>query len=240
MSDAADRLSRLSTHWPELAAAHAADPDAAHAARCAVLRRYCGAVYHYLLAATRSRDAADELGQEFALRFVRGDFHRADPDRGRFRDFVKTVLYHLIADHYRGRKATPGALPPDLPGPAAGTDAEFARLWRAEILDRTWDELERLDGESGQAFYPVLRWRVEHPDRPATDGADATASALGRPLTAAAFRQTLHRARERFADLLLVEVAYSLGTTDREMVTRELADLELLAYCRPAVDRWEQ
>ncbi len=66
--------------------------------------RYGGAVQRYLLASVRDPDAASDLAQEFALRFLRGDFHRADPGRGRFRDFVKRAIYHLMIDHFRERK----------------------------------------------------------------------------------------------------------------------------------------
>ena len=50
-------------------------------------------------------------------------------------------------------------------------------------------------------------------------------------------RQTLHRARERFADLLLDEVIQSLDHPDAERLEQELIDLALLEYCRPALER---
>jgi hypothetical protein len=51
-----------------------------------------------------------------------------------------------------------------------------------------------------------------------------------------AFRQTLHRARQKFADLLRAEVATSIGSAQAADVDDELAFLGLLAYCRPACD----
>ena len=82
-------------------------------ARAALVHRYRGAIYRYLLGAVRNPDVADDLAQDFALRLVRGDFRNADPERGRFRDLVKTVLFHLIVDYQRRQKAQPRALPPD-------------------------------------------------------------------------------------------------------------------------------
>src|SRR5262245_42007918 len=118
MSAREDRLSQLSTNWPELVRARIRDGAAANDARRSVLFRYGGAVYRYLLASTRDPHAADDLSQEFALRFVRGDYDHADPARGRFRDLVKTVLCHLVVDHFRKRKVVPlpaGGFP--APGP---------------------------------------------------------------------------------------------------------------------------
>jgi DNA-directed RNA polymerase specialized sigma24 family protein len=224
-----EHLNRLSTHWDDIVAAHG-NQSGARTAQCAVLLRYSRAVYTFLRVATGDAQAAEDLAQEFALRFVRGDFHRLDPGRGRFRQFVKAVLYHMAADHFRGLKATPKPLPDtDLVAPAA-TDAEFARCWQEGLLARAWQELRT----AGGGLYAALRWRVENPDLAAADGAVALAAAFARPVTPVAFRQTLHRARERFADLLRAEVAISLGSADAAAVDAELGELGLLAYCRPA------
>ena len=64
-----------------------------------------------------------------------------------------------------------------------------------------------------------------------------SAARLGRPLTAAGGRQMLHRARERFADRLIEEVAHSLGDPTPERLAEELIDLGLYEHCRPAWQR---
>src|SRR5207244_615735 len=144
-------LSQISTRWTVLFAAHAAPTEAAGAARQRLFERYSRAIYRYLLAAVRDPDAADELLQEFALRLVRGDFKRAHPERGRFRDFLKTALYHLIVDHHRDAQRRPTPLTADTPepaddgGPAAGADEEFMTLWRAELMKRAWEGLAQVE-----------------------------------------------------------------------------------------------
>ncbi|MFO0953889.1 MAG: sigma factor, partial [Isosphaeraceae bacterium] len=107
-------LSQITTAWTVLGQAHAhvGGPDGTRSprdlvqeqAQARLLRRYGAAVYRYLLASLRDQDAADELFQEFALRFIRGDFHRADQTKGRFRDFLKTALFRLIVDAQRRRR----------------------------------------------------------------------------------------------------------------------------------------
>ncbi len=49
--------------------------------------------------------------------------------------------------------------------------------------------------------------------------------------------QTLHRAREKFADMLLDEVIQSLDNPNRETLENELIELGLLEYCKPALER---
>jgi hypothetical protein len=60
---------------------------------------------------------------------------------------------------------------------------------------------------------------------------------LGRRFTAVAVRQILHRARHRFAALLLDEVAHSLKNPTADKLAEELAELGLLEYCRPALEQ---
>jgi RNA polymerase sigma-70 factor (ECF subfamily) len=240
-SELRSRLSQISTRWSLIVQAHQGRQPAA--AQQALLQRYCGAVYRYLLGALRDPDAADELAQEFALRFVRGDFQRADPDRGRFRDLVKTALYHLIVDHHRQRQKQPHSLPCDstyLPAAeseVSQADRIFLERWREELLDRAWEALAALQERTGQLFYTVLRWRAEHPGAPAARLANELAARRGQPVTEAGVRQTLHRARARFAGLLLEEVARSLGTEAPDALEQELAELGLMVYCRPALER---
>src|SRR5262249_31394963 len=140
------------------------------AARQRLLLRYYGAVYRYLLGTVRDLAAAEELAQEFALRFLRGDFHRADPERGRFRDFLKTALRHLAHDFWRKKGKAPAPLQPaqaeglqaaeeDLAAP----DQLFLQQWREELLNRTWEALADSERRTGQPYHTVLRWKSEQP-----------------------------------------------------------------------------
>ncbi len=64
--------------------------------------------------------------------------------------------------------------------------------------------------------------------------AQALGTQLGKKLTAAGVRQTLHRAREKFAELLIQEVSRSIDDPTHERVEEELIDLGLQSYCRSA------
>jgi RNA polymerase sigma-70 factor (ECF subfamily) len=71
----------------------------------------------------RDEQAADDLTQEFALALIRGEFRKADPHRGRFRSYVKSVLVHLVGRYRRNSKAA-RSLPPDaepIAGPSLRT-----------------------------------------------------------------------------------------------------------------------
>ena len=106
-------LSRIETQWTAVVHAHRAHAGEAGEARATLLERYGGALRRYLLASLRDIDAADDLAQEFALRFLLGDFKNADPGRGRFRDYLKRAVYHLMMDHHRRRRTNPRFLGDD-------------------------------------------------------------------------------------------------------------------------------
>jgi RNA polymerase sigma-70 factor (ECF subfamily) len=116
-------------------------------------------------------------------------------------------------------------------------DREFLRTWRDDLLARSWAALESTEQETGQLYYTVLRFRAEHADLSSSQMAEQLSAKLRRSLNAAGVRQTLHRAREKYADLLIDEVADSLNEPSREQIEQELGDLGLLEHCRPALDR---
>ncbi len=234
------RLSAITTVWTLLRQVHGGPEDEAAAARRLLLERYGGAVRRYLLSALHDTDAADDLTQEFALRLVRGDFHNIDPQRGRFRDYLKTVLFHLVSEYRQRQVAQPRLLPPDsteLRGLASRdefADHQFREDWRQWLLTRAWTAL----AEVQPSWHAVLRFRTDHPELPAPAMAEPLSKQLGKSLSPEAVRQTLHRARERFADLLLDEIAHSLESDAVEQLEEELRELDLLKYCQPALERW--
>jgi RNA polymerase sigma-70 factor (ECF subfamily) len=237
-------LSRIQTVWSMVYQAHG-DGTAVQAAQQSMLDRYGGAVRRYALAALRDEDAADEVFQEFALKFVRGDFGKVDPERGRFRAFVKTVVYRLIVDYQRRQKKRQLESPvhSNIAQPAAGTgeppgdDTAFQLSWRDEILARCWQKLDDDEKQSGKPYHTVLRYRVDHPEERSPELAAGLSAVLGKPINAGAVRVLLHRARDAFAELLLDEVVNSLSVDSIDDAEEELIELDLLAYCRPALDR---
>lgn len=238
-------LSRIQTAWSMVRLAHG-DHTAVQEAQQSLLERYGGAVRRYALAALRNEDAADEVFQEFALKFVRGDFGRVDPERGRFRAFVKTVVYRLIVDYQRRQKRQKheGPMHSNVAEPAAqdgaelsGDDLAFHTSWRDELLARCWEKLSKVEADTGKPYHSVLIYRVENPEMRSPELAAGLSEKLGKAINAGAVRVLLHRARDNFAEILLDEVLQSLPTDSLDGAEDELIELDLLEYCRPALDR---
>jgi DNA-directed RNA polymerase specialized sigma24 family protein len=231
------RLDMISTRWTLLNRAFQGGGDAAAAAQAAILERYGGAVQRYLRGALKDADAADDLFQEFAYRFLHGDLRGACPEKGRFRDYLKAVISHQVADHFKRRQRQHPVLPEKFPEPAAPAESDLDRLfqesWREQLLAKTWEALAELERTTGQPFFTVLRFRADNPELRSPDMAARLEEILKKPLTSAGVRQLLHRAREKFAELLQQIVTASLDSDDPEQVDQELEELGLLVYVRP-------
>ena len=243
----ADRLSQISTLWTDLLRAQTVGLDADRTRLAGVLERYQSAAFRYLTAAVGDPDLGTELFQEFAVRFLRGDFRRVDPVRGRFRDYVRTSLINLVRRHRAtaGRALRPGSVDLDqiaaedsAPDPAE--DQAFLAEWRKALLDRAWQRLEEGERAGGPPHYTALRARADRPDSPSGELAAHLTERLGRaePFTDAGVRKLLQRGREELTDALVEEVANAVPTRDKERLAAELIDLGFFGYCRAALDRW--
>jgi RNA polymerase sigma factor (sigma-70 family) len=237
------RLSQISTAWTLIARAHSGGVAPEATAQAALVERYQTAVYRYLLAAVRDLDIADELFQEFALRMVRGDFGRADPQRGRFRDYVKSSLINLVIDFHRKQKKQFAPAPleePAAPAPDGfDSDEAFLANWRTILLDRAWDALAAIQTSGGPPFLTVLRFRTAHPELSNLQMLEQLNALLQPtpPFTDAGLRKILQRARDKFTDLVVEEVARSLQTDAMDAIEQELIDLGFQAYCKRALQR---
>jgi hypothetical protein len=224
-------LSEIHTHWSKLLT-----PD--HE-----ILRYYGAVFRYLLGMIGQPAVAQELANDFAARFLAGKFTSADPGRGRLRDLIKVAVRNLAIDYWRAQQKAKRVIELDESKLAdqllGGQDdpTAFDAACRDDCLSATWKGLEQAEQADGKPFFTVLKFKVDHPDLPSDELAKHVGGLLNKPLSADAMRQTLHRARTLFADLLLDVVGRSLGSTDVDLLEEELIELQLLGYCKSALNR---
>lgn len=232
--DPNQRLASISTMWTVLREAHGEGATLATDAQRILLERYGGAIYRYLLAAVHDPDVAEELTQEFAYRLVKGDFKQVDPERGRFRSYLKTVLFRMVSEH-RKRDARQLAAPlledqavDTSDNAAQQADQKWFESWRDELLARAWQLLS----ETHSVYYTVLRLKSENPKLTSDELSQQAAEQTQQPMSPENYRKILSRAREQFANHLMDEVAGSLDQPTAESIEAELIDLKLLAYCK--------
>jgi len=241
-----ERLSQIETLWSMVRNAHQSDEEIARDAQRQLLQKYGSAIQRYLNAKLRDPAAADDIYQDFAVKFVRGDFHKASPEVGRFRTFIRSVLYRQIADFYRKKKRRGDVqldgqvFEPLADADEDSSDEQFAEAWRDEMLKKAWDSLYELETQSGKPWYSVLQLRVRNPQLRSNDLARQIGEQLGKPISSANVRVLLHRAREKFSVLLIESISNSLESNSADAIEEELAELKLLEYCQAALDQYRQ
>ena len=238
------RIDRLVTNWSVLRVAHSDEEGSAEQARHSLVMRYAPAIRRYVISITKSETDGEELAQEVIVRLLKGDFAGADPNRGRFRDFLKTVIRNMIRNHWdRQNRRRPANVDVGELDVAEDDDDshEWDSAWRSELLTMTWDSLENEERANANGLaHTLLRLRAEHPEATSSELAEQLSARLNRKVRADALRQKLRRARLRFAELLLAEIAHGLQTPSADDVERELIDLQIYEQVIPLLpDDWK-
>lgn len=248
MSDFSNLASRFqfgSTRWSMVLDAGKVQGDSAAAARNELLVHYHDAVYRYLVVKLGDPDAAGELFSRFAERGleIHPFLQRADPEKGRFRDYLRAVLSRMVIDWYRQQAKAPQSLPdeadPTQPETSATEEAEFRKLWTEELMNHAWRGLEEIERTKGRPYHSLLLYKAQNPKVRSEAMARHFTTVLGQQFTADNIRKLLQRGHELLNDLLVEEVARSLKREPNEIVTidrieEEMVELQLLdAPCRP-------
>lgn len=225
------------TRWSLIARAN---DDGESVAAAKALDELCGiywpAVYALYRADGMQPDAARDLTQGlFTHLLERRDFGRADPERGRFRAFLRTAAQHWASNARRAERA--GKRGGDVRTFTVDTDGEeerrsleplerldaaaiFERRWAQAVIEQALAELEQEERSAGRdALWPYLR--------PALEGTPQERSwaelAAELATTEGALRVAAHRLRQRFRARLEAEVRDTLA--DPEAHGEELEEL---------------
>jgi RNA polymerase sigma-70 factor (ECF subfamily) len=212
------------THWSRVLAA--GDPRAPEARES--LATLCHAYWYPLYAFIRRRghspDQAQDLTQDFfAMILERDVLARADPERGRFRAFLRTVCGRFLVNAYERTHAQKrGGARPILPIDTSGAEARygreladvstperiFDRTWALTMLARVLEQLRREYDDAGKAgtFNELRSVLIEDPG---TDRYAAIAARLG--ASEGAVRVAVHRLRRRYGQLLREEIAATVN-----------------------------
>lgn len=243
------------THWPLVQGAGQGEGDNE---RNALLERYHEAIYRYLHCKLADPHAADEVYSLFVERVKENHpfLRRADPEKGRFRDYLRRVLQRMVVDYWRQRQReanhrrelTPGAeAEAAVAAPEIGADDEdFRRAWIEELMSHAWQALQEAEKVKGQPYHTLLLHRARNPGDTSEKMALHFGPLLNRPLSAENVRQLLHRGQELLSDLLVREAARSLeeklgepASADR--VEEELIDLGLFdKHRKKALERFKE
>jgi RNA polymerase sigma factor (sigma-70 family) len=236
-NDDPQRIDQIVTQWSLLRLAHQPVDPQSPQARQAMLLKYRDAIRNYVTSLLRGHADADDLSQDVLLRLMRGDFGNADPSRGRFRDFLKFAVKNMVRNHWSQQQRRGSVSLEQLAGldPQSEDDeSTWTEEWRGQLLQCTWQLLEDHEKSTpGCCYFTVLRLRTEDTTADSALLAERLSQCMNKAWRADAVRQQLRRARLKFAQLLVEELASSLNSATPCEVEEELVALGLFDFVRP-------
>ena len=233
MSDARSHFA--TTHWTCVLLSQGQSAEA-RAALNELCTAYYAPVHAFLRHSVRRGESADYLTQEFFARALTGRaFHKADPQRGRFRSFLLGAVKHFLSDMRdceqaikRGGRAihvTLGSGTDTSPGidvsdpNAISPEAAFERQWAMTLIDRALHKLQmEMTVASKTAHFETLKpWLTGNVE----ESQSTAAASLN--MNENAVKVAIHRLRRRFRELVKTEIADTVIDPAEQEV--ELADL---------------
>ncbi|HRI12574.1 MAG TPA: sigma-70 family RNA polymerase sigma factor [Verrucomicrobiota bacterium] len=225
------------TRWTQVALAGSEDGSAA--ARDALEQlcaRYWPSIYSYLRRRGKAPVEAEDLTQAFLADLIaKQAFSRADPSKGRFRNFLLGALRRFLVDGQRRTDAEKrGRNKVVLVGdfvevereyseeaePALGPDEVFDRRWAATILQAAYSELQAEFSRAGkEARFRELSRFLSDPG----NGADYEVLAGKLGMSSRAVPAAVCRFRDRYRELVRQTVLATVAGA--EQVNREFEDL---------------
>ena len=213
------------THWSVVLAAGQSDSPQAASALEKLCRVYWLPIYSYVRQRGKPpHDALDLTQGFFALLLERNDFATANPDRGRFRSFLLTALNHFLANQHdrvmaakRGGGNIPISLDDDTveqryqlePVTDLSPDKIYERRWALAVMEQAINALsaEFADSDKSRHFELLKQFLTE-------EAAPGEYGPIGRELglTEGAVAVNVHRLRQRYRELVRLEVAQTVAS----------------------------
>ncbi len=212
------------THWSVVLAAREEESPEATKALEQLCRAYWYPLYVYIRRRGYNPEDAQDLTQEFFAALLRKDyFRRADPERGRFRNFLLYSLQNFLINEWNRAKAVKrggGAVMVPLavdgaekrysgePATLLTPERVYEKRWAMTLLEQALNGLEQEYAAAGNSrvFGELveLLWGKE---------AGISYSQVGERLglSAGAARGAMHRLRVRFRERLRAEVAHTVA-----------------------------
>jgi RNA polymerase sigma-70 factor (ECF subfamily) len=208
------------TRWTRVRSARES-PEARRAALEELLAVYWKPLYCYVRRKGRTVEDSKDVVQDFLGRLLERDFlERLDPAKGRLRAFLRASIDHYLINEHEKRAAQKrggGARTFSLEVEPAERElvdrpeeagAAFDRAWARGVMERALEALQREfeEGERTGPFALVRRYFGFGEPPPYAE------AAREHGMTVVQLKAFLHRARERFRELVRREVAQTVGS----------------------------
>ncbi len=228
------------THWSRLAAVKGGNKAEQREALTYLAERYWKPVYCYVRRRGYGDAEAEDFVQEFFLTaFAKELFAKADPARGRFRNFLLKSMQHFLAKEWRDRHAqkrhpaegfvsirelASASRPVVVPKDTETPEDVFNRTWLCELVLRVLETLEEEYAANGKKVHiELLRQRIIAPILEGAEAPSLQELADAYSLSVKDVENRVITARRAYQRLLRDEIRRYASS--EEEVTLEIQDL---------------
>ena len=224
------------THWSQVLLAGQSDSAQAREALAKLCQRYWYPLYVFVRRQGQGPEDAQDLVQGFFARLLEKHFLKdADPEKGKFRSFLLIALKRFMANEWdRANRLKRGggyrvisldeqdteARYQTEPADETSPERAYERQWAITVLEQVLDRLEN-------EFLTAGKSRLFNELKVYLSGESSRSSYLeigGRlGMTVAAVKVAVHRLRERYRELLRMEIANTVASP--EAIDDEIRDL---------------
>jgi RNA polymerase sigma factor (sigma-70 family) len=211
------------THWSLIFAARSNNRVSAKVALAQLCERYRPAVLAYARNLCGAVQEAEDLTQGFFTKLLEQRIDtQADPERGRFRSFLKTAVANYFRTELEAQRAQKRSAHDELPQPQGDQSPEqaFDHAWAKVVIKRSLAQLrdEARNGDRVDLFNAIRPFLIDSAER---HDYHAVASQRGmRPNT---FAVHVHRMKQRLRVLIRGELMDTVA--DQEELNEELRAL---------------
>lgn len=226
-SDRLQRVQFTNTNWSEVIAAGDAGSPTSKTALESLCRAYWYPLYAYVRRKGYATPDAEDMTQGFFSQLLERNYlTAADRNRGRFRSFLLGAFEHFLAREWtRAHAQKRGGGQPVVSFDGMPAEQRYAlepvdnltpqmiyeRRWALTILERARQGLRAEYEARGQASQIVpLEPLLSEPSSEKSYAEIAT----GLGMTEGALKVAVHRLRKRYGELVRLEIAQTLATTD--------------------------
>ena len=219
------------TRWTLIQSSREGD-GARRAALDVLLSTYWKPLYFYVRRKGLNIEAAKDAVQGFFAQLLEHDFlARPDPNKGKFRSYLRTALDHYLVNLHESQSAQKRGgdvrtLPldfdvaeRDFAASPQAPDAAYDREWALGVMERATNRLQRefQDGVRRGPFKVFAEYFKNDKPPPYEQ------SAREHGMSAPQFKSFLHRTRERFREIVRSEVLQTVA--DASSADEEISEL---------------
>jgi RNA polymerase sigma factor (sigma-70 family) len=203
---------------------------------------------------------ADEQSQEFAVKFLTGAFDSFKPEKGRFRDYLKTALRNQVKRSYK--KGADFAVPisedmdaadPNALQPIENALREFDTIEGEQIKQLVEDEMRSDEADGKNQFHSVLQFAIGYQRQrlhefavsggrtkiPVSAIADFIQERFGETVTTDTAKQRMFRAKVMYASKMIDEIGVRVTDPSHAAVRDAANELGLAVYVESELVRRE-